>query len=75
MFSIGTFYENVVLCIKSALAEISQLISRVRYVLADDRKSLSPVNFEAQIFLHANKKHWTVFTIQEIPNSYPDDKQ
>ena len=52
-----------------------RLFSRVRYVLTDYRKSLSPVNFEAQIFLHANTKFWTVFTTQGFLKSYPDDKQ
>ena len=51
-----------------------RLFSRVRIVLTDYRGSLSPVNLEPQIFLHANKKYWTIFTKQEILNSYSDDK-
>ena len=43
--------------------------------LTNYRKSLSPVNLEAQLCLHANKKFWTVFTIKAILNSHPDDKQ
>ena len=40
--------------------------SRVRHIFTDYRKSLSPINLESQIFLNVNKKHWNVFTVQEL---------
>ena len=36
------------------------------FIITDYRKSLSPVNVEAQMFQHAKKKYWTVLTIQRF---------
>ena len=46
-----------------------RLFNRVRHIFTDYRKSPSPINLEAQIFLNVNKKHWNVFTVQEIISS------
>ena len=43
-----------------------RLFSRVSHIFTDYRKSLSPINLEAQIIQNVNKKHWNVFTVQEI---------
>ena len=46
-----------------------RLFIRVRHIFTDYRKSLSPINLEAQMFLIVNKKHWNVFTVQESISS------
>ena len=41
-------------------------LHRARHIFTDYRKSLSPINLEAQMFLNVIKKHWNVSTVQEI---------
>ena len=45
-----------------------RLLSRVKFLLSDYRKSLLPINLEAQIFLCANKNFWDLKTIHSIVN-------
>ena len=51
----------------TARSQIDLILSTLSiFIITDYRKSLSPVNVEAQIFQHAKKKYWTVLTIQSF---------
>ena len=43
-----------------------RLFSRAGYALGDRRKSISPMNFEQQIFLNANSYLWSVADLNEV---------
>ena len=45
---------------------IERLFRTVRAIYTDYRKSVSPVNLEAQIFLKANKDYWDEKTVATI---------
>ena len=47
---------------------VESLFSNVRGILTDYRKNLSPVNLEAQVFLHVNASYWEVSTVAAILN-------
>ena len=47
---------------------VERLFSVVRGIFTDYRKKLSPVNLEAQVFLHVNAGYWDVSTVAAILN-------
>jgi len=43
-----------------------RLFSKAGFVLSDRRKSLSPVAFEQQMFLHCNSAHWDINDVNDL---------
>ena len=57
-------YKNVDFVLGSA-AEVERLWSVARYVITDLRSRLSPVMFEALLFLKVNKDYWDKYLVAE----------
>lgn len=45
---------------------VERLFSKCRQALTDYRKCISPTNFEAQLFLHANRDLWSLNDVNNI---------
>ncbi len=50
--------------ILGSVAEVERIWSLAKYILADTRKSTSPLAFEAIVFLNVNANYWNERTVQ-----------
>ena len=51
-------------CIGGSAAEVERFWSEAKFVLNDHRDKMSPIVFEALMFLKFNQQYWDIFTVQ-----------
>jgi hypothetical protein len=48
-----------------------RLFSYAKLTNGDLRQATTPMNFEARIYLHYNREHWSIQTVQKVINHEP----
>ncbi len=51
-----------------------RFFSKAGYALTDKRSSLSPANFEQQLFLYVNSRFWSIREVEAIVNDPSEER-